>query len=228
MGNILNYIQENVEDYDYLIRRIGITLLVIVILWLVQSLISRVVDKYAKKEITVRRLTRASRLILTLVGVGFIIYTWFYSLEAVRILLAIFAFLIFISIQDVMVDMTYYFYILVKRPFKIGDIVEMKDITGIIDDIDVIQIRLMELGNITHNLEPTGRMFTVPNRTFFEDKVFNYTFEQPYIIQDTNILIDFDADIDKAIRLAGELAFERHKSFWKIMMKTKLNYLRGS
>lgn len=208
MQAFINYLDNNIEDAGFFAYKIGLTVAGILILWVAQRIISYGINKYAEKESTVRRVKSLTATLATFMGIVLVFWIWFASFRGVGIIFAGILFLLFLSLQDIIMDITYFVYVKIKRPFKIGDVVEMKGTVGIIDGIDGIQIRLRELGNIVHNLELTGRMVTVPNRTLFEEKVYNYTYDETFLVQDISILIGFEEDRDLAIRVAGKVAYE--------------------
>lgn len=137
-----------------------------------------------------------------------IFYMWFNSFRGVGILLWIFIFIVGLSLRDILLDIIYYFYVIFKQPFVLEDIIEIRGHVGIVEAIDFMQVHIQELGGILDTKTPTGRIITIPNRTLMEEPLINYTRDTPFVLEDVSMLIDFDADRDKAVRLAGQYIYE--------------------
>lgn len=209
MQDYLNYLEYGVEDGEAFLMRILTTLALVFLMVGLNSLISKFIDRLANKERTVRIWTRISRLLGTTIVFMGIFYLWFSSLRGVGILFGAFIFVLLLSLQDILIDIIYYIYVVFRKPFKIGDVIQIGDYIGIVEDFDIIQVRIQEIGNLTDAMLPTGRIFTVSNRSLFEEKVFNFTRDTKFLIQDINILIDFDADRELALKLAGKFAYKK-------------------
>ena len=59
-------------------------------------------------------------------------------------------------------------------------------------------------------MSPTGRYVSIPNRSIFNKPVYNYNRKDPFVMQDVYILIDADSDRQKALEIAGKIAYERY------------------
>lgn len=226
MQDFIDYLSNNIDDTGQFALKIVTTVIAIALLWGIQTGISYLLHEYAEKEKVIRRVSRTSRTILTLIGLIIIFWLWFSSFRGLGILFAVLAFVIFLSLQDIILDVTYYFYVKIKKPFQEGDILEIDGVVGKVSDIDFLQIQLEEMGNILHNLQPTGRLFTVPNRALINEKVFNYSFENNYILQDINILVSFDTDMENAMKITGRIAYEHFQNMSENYDETELKHFK--
>ena len=64
-------------------------------------------------------------------------------------------------------------------------------------------------------------MVTIPNRTLMEKGLINYTKDTPYIMQDVYLLISFDSDRNKAIKLAGKYIYEFYEELKEDLLENK-------
>lgn len=61
-------------------------------------------------------------------------------------------------------------------------------------DIDFIQFNMAEMGALMDCMTPTGRYVSFPNRFIFQEAVFNYNRDDPFVMQDVFVLIDGKED----------------------------------
>ena len=71
------------------------------------------------------------------------------------------------AIQDILKDLVAGIYILVERPFRIGDEISMETFTGRVEDVSIRATRLRLI---------TGEEITIPNTRVFNSNVVNNTF----------------------------------------------------
>jgi len=65
--------------------------------------------------------------------------------------------------------------ILIRRPFGVGDRIEINGIKGDIIDIRLFQTSLLEIGNWVHADQSTGRIVHFPNSFVFKAENYNYS-----------------------------------------------------
>lgn len=103
-----------------------------------------------------------------------------------------------IGLSDLLKNMAGWAYILSRRPFSVGDRVEVDDTIGDVVDIRLFRFSLMEVGNWVDAEQSTGRLVHVPNGILFSQKVANYTEGFSHIWEDLGVLITFESDYEAA------------------------------
>jgi small-conductance mechanosensitive channel len=123
-----------------------------------------------------------------------------------------------LSLQRVMAAIAGYFIILRGKTFSVGDRIVMGGVRGDVIALRLTQTTIMEMGqppSVTEAADPavwvrsrqyTGRVVTVSNARVFEEPVYNYTREFPYIWEELIIPIPYDADRAKAEAILMEVA----------------------
>ncbi len=76
--------------------------------------------------------------------------------------------------------------LLVEQPIKVGDIVELDNISG---SIVAIGTRSTQVKN------PEGKIFVVPNSFFLEKSVLNWSYENPIIRMNVNFGVAYNSDV---------------------------------
>lgn len=114
-----------------------------------------------------------------------------------------------IALKDPLTNLAAWVFILWRRPFEVGDRVQLGEHTGDVVDIRLFQFCLMEVGNWVHADQTTGRLVYVPNALLFSAPLANYTRGFEFIWTELPVLVTFESDWRKALQLLKELAI-RH------------------
>lgn len=110
------------------------------------------------------------------------------------------------ALQRVIAAVAGYFVILRGNTFTVGDRITMGGVRGDVIALGFIQTTLMEMGQVA-NADPamwvksrqfTGRIVTVSNAKVFDEPVYNYTRDFPYIWDELRAFIHYDADRARA------------------------------
>ena len=75
-----------------------------------------------------------------------------------------------LALQDILKNFFSGVYLLLERPFRVGDTIKVKDQTGVVENIGVRTTQLRTTDNI---------QVLVPNATVFSEVVANHTFVRP-------------------------------------------------
>ncbi len=86
--------------------------------------------------------------------------------------------------------------LIMLRPFKVGDYVEIADISGRVEDIAIVQTRLITFENET---------VILPNRDITDGKIINFS-TRDYVELELSFFVDFDADIEHALDIMNRAA----------------------
>ena len=124
------------------------------------------------------------------------------------------------ALQRVVTAVAGYFVILRGNNFTVGDRITMGGVRGDVIGLGLIQTSIMEMGQppAVQGADPamwvrsrqyTGRVVTVSNDKLFDEPVYNYTREFPYIWEEITLPITYQADRGRAERILLDAA-ERH------------------
>ncbi len=117
------------------------------------------------------------------------------------------------ALQKVVTAIAGYFVILRGTTFAVGDRITMGGVRGDVIGLGFIQTTIMEMGQppaIESSTDPamwvrsrqyTGRVVTVSNDKIFDEPVYNYTRDFPYIWEEMRLPITFGADRRRAERI---------------------------
>lgn len=116
------------------------------------------------------------------------------------------------ALQRVITAVAGYFVILRGKTFNVGDRIVMGGVRGDVIDLSFMQTRIMEMGQSPkeqgdapsmwiRSRQFTGRIVTVTNDKVFDEPVYNYTREFPYIWDEINLPVKYGDDADQVEQL---------------------------
>lgn len=202
---------------------------VILVLQLIRWLILRLVDRRIKNTVTLyqaRKTIGYTSVLLIFVTVAPIWFTGFGSLGTI---IGLISAGLAIALQDLIGSFAGWMFILWRRPFQLGDRIEIGDKKGDVIDLRIFQFSLMEIGNWVNAEQSTGRVVHVPNGKVFRESVANYSRGFRYIWDELPIMVTFESDWKKAKIILQEVVQEHaehlSKSAQKDLRKAARKYL---
>ncbi len=114
-----------------------------------------------------------------------------------------------IALADVLKNLAGWLYIVLRRPFRVGDRIEIGGHVGDVVDQRVFRFSMLEVGNWVDADQSTGRILHVPNGLTFTEPVANYTEGFAFIWHELPMLVTFESDWELAERIMSE-ALEEH------------------
>ena len=85
-----------------------------------------------------------------------------------------------------------------RRLYRIGDRISLGGVKGYVLDITTMYTELREFGDWMKGDTFTGRITTVPNSLIFDQPLYNYTKDFPFIWDEVGNLVTYESDIDAA------------------------------
>lgn len=145
-----------------------------------------------------------SALILLIVG-----RIWFEGIQSLATFLGLLSAGLAVALKDPIADIVGWAFILWRRPFEVGDRIQIGDQAGDVIDQRIFQFTLMEIGNWVDAEQSTGRILHLPNGLIFTDVLANYTKGSRFIWNEIPVLVTFESDWEKAKQLLKDIANEQ-------------------
>lgn len=114
-----------------------------------------------------------------------------------------------IALHETLANIAGWFFIISKKPFVIGDRVQIGDTKGDVIDIRVFQFTLAEVGNWVDAEQSTGRVVHIPNSQVIKEKTANYHSGFRYIWNEIPVLVTFESDWRKTRKILEDIAKEK-------------------
>lgn len=122
--------------------------------------------------------------------------------------LGILGFAVTFALQQPLLSLLAWGYIVVKRPYRVGDRVKIEDTKGDVIDVDYLVTTLWEIdGELVTSNQPSGRVVTVPNSVVLSTAVFNYSWQEfPFVWNELPIQVAYETDLDFAMETMEQIA----------------------
>ncbi|MFZ1731723.1 MAG: mechanosensitive ion channel domain-containing protein [Bacteroidota bacterium] len=174
------------------------SILVITLLWAVRYTVLKLVRKKST-DIRVRYQWQKSSAYVV-VGLGLIVIgrIWFEGFGLLTTYLGLVSAGIAIALKDVLTSFAGWIFLMWRRPFEVGDRIQIGEHAGDVIDIRIFQFTLNEIGNWVDADQSTGRVIHIPNGVLFSTAQVNYTRGFPYIWDEMPVLVTFESDWKKA------------------------------
>jgi small-conductance mechanosensitive channel len=185
-----------------LLASAGLILLMGLLRWLVLGIVHRRVldprDRYRWHKGATYLTVLISALLLTRV--------WLVDLGAFATYLGLLSAGLAIALKDPLANFAAWIFILWRRPFEVGDRVQVGDYAGDVVDIRLFQFTVLEIGHWVQADQTTGRLIHVPNALLFTTPIANFTRGFQSIWTELPVLVTFESDWRKARTLLQAIA----------------------
>ncbi len=118
-----------------------------------------------------------------------------------------------IALKDPLTNVFAWIFILWRRPFVVGDRIQIGENIGDVVDLRIFQFSLLEIGNWVKADQTTGRIIHVPNGKVFTEHLANYTSGFDYLWNELPVMVTFESDWQNA-KLLLEQIVGRHAATW--------------
>ncbi|MGH7482132.1 MAG: mechanosensitive ion channel family protein [Longimicrobiales bacterium] len=205
---ILGGIQNTISAYTGIAgptqEKIFKSLVIIAVLWLLRAV---VIHFTRVEDLRVRyRWRKVASYVAALLGLLLVGRVWFEGVHSIMTYLGLISAGIAIALRDPIVNMAGWAFLMWRRPFVVGDRIEIASRAGDVIDMRLFQFTLLEIGEWVGSDQSTGRIVHVPNGKVFQDPVMNYTRGFQYIWNELSVPLTFDSDWKKAKELLREIA----------------------
>jgi small-conductance mechanosensitive channel len=191
-----------------------ITSVVLLISFVIYRLLLRFLHKriqdVQKFYNTKKAITYAYFIVSVIIGISI----WFEGLSNLSTYIGLLSAGIAIALKDPISNIAAFIFIILRKPFEVGDRVEINGNAGDVIDQRVFMFTLMEIGNWVHADQSTGRIIHVPNHVIFTHPLANFTKGFSHIWNEIEVLITFESDWKKAKLILNDISnkYAKHLS----------------
>lgn len=192
-------------------RKVVMTAVVLIVVPLIGWAISQLISLTGR--VTSKRIAfwtkQGTSLLVAVIVILMLISIWFDDPNRLATVLGLVTAGVAVAMQRVITSIAGYFLILRGKVFNVGDRIVIGGVRGDVVDLSFIQTTVMEMGESkgeqsdspaawVRSRQYTGRLVTVSNAVMFDQPVYNYTREFPFIFEELALPIPYDADCQKA------------------------------
>ncbi len=188
--------------------KIVLSVLVIALLILARRLLLYIVGRRVGDPVRRYRWAKASGYTATVVALLVLAQVWFLAIRNVGVFLGLLSAGLAIALKDLVADLAGWFFILWRKPFDLGDRIQVGVHAGDVVDIRIFAFTIMEIGNWVAADQSTGRMIHVPNSRVFTEPLANYTADFPFLWNEIPVLVTFESDWRRAKAILERIVTE--------------------
>lgn len=183
--------------------------IVVLLLLMIRVMVLRFAWRNIEDQFVRLRYKRAVSYASFFIAVVLLLPIWLPSIRNIATFLGIFGAGFLIVTREIWVSMGGWLYITVRRPYIIGDRIQIGPISG-----DVIDIRLMETSimeaSVAESTQPTGRIIYFPNAKIFTEVVATHSRRFAHVFVELHVRLSNNANWEKASALLEQLAKEHY------------------
>jgi len=201
LTNGLSWLGMGPETQSKLLR----SMLIVAVLLLFRSFVMRLIRRHVTD---VAKRYRWSRGLTTAIGaliVVFLVSTWFSNLESLATFAGILGAGLAVAMHDTVANIAGFLFIAFRRPFEVGDRIEIDGTAGDVIDIRVLQFSMMEIGNWVDADQSTGRIMHVPNGKVLKERTASFTKGFEYIWHEVPVMVTFESNWKAAKGILEEI-----------------------
>ncbi|MBS9524845.1 mechanosensitive ion channel [Litoribacter alkaliphilus] len=218
MNELWNYIDEFVP-YDVRLKVLQ-TIIIILILWLIKKGATRLVSQNVSGELKRQyHWQKTIQYVVVLIGLLLVGSIWITNFQFVTTYLGLLSAGIAIALKDIFVNIAGWFFIYWRRPFDVGDRIQIGEHKGDVVDLRMFQFSILEVGSWVDAEQSTGRIIHIPNGKVFSDAQANYSQGFDYIWNEQHVYISLDSDHKKAQQILLDIMNEELKDEFKKIEK---------
>jgi small-conductance mechanosensitive channel len=213
--NFFEWLYKNLNLSEEIFWKIIVSFLIIVVLWVIQRIALRIAFKNIDEEDAISRYTWKKTIkntfnILIVIILG--LY-WLERIGSVATFLGIFSAGLAIALKDPLVNFAGWIFIAVRKPFDVGDRIQIGEHAGDVIDLRFFQFTINEIGNWVDADQSTGRIIHIPNGYIFQYPQSNYSQGFSHIWNEIGVLVTFESNWESAKVILEKIVNEHAEQF---------------
>jgi small-conductance mechanosensitive channel len=192
VDKIIPLLQENIS------LNILLSILIILVLWLINKIVHSILEKKISDVKSNYKWKKTTSYISVFLGFILVGRIWFEGIQSLATFLGLLSAGLAIALKDVISNFAGWLFIMWRKPFLVGNRIQIGNHSGDVIDIRPFQFTILEIGNWVKADQSTGRMIHIPNNLIFTQPQCNYDYGFKYIWNEIPVLITFESDWAKA------------------------------
>jgi len=213
MDEIINRLEQWLAGMPNVYTNLFESVIIILILVVIRFIVLRIVYRNVE-DVGVRyRWRKNLAYILSFIGFIIIGRIWFEGVGSLATFLGLLGAGVIIAIREPLMDIAGWGFLLWRKPFEVGDRIEIGGNRGDVIDIRLFKFSILEIGNWVHADQSTGRVIHIANHRAFMDPIANYTSGFDFIWNEIEVILTFESNWKKAKKILNEIAEDHLSDF---------------
>ncbi|MCB2199827.1 mechanosensitive ion channel family protein [bacterium] len=211
MDQITEWLQQTFGISLAIQGKIVSSIVAVLLIALGRSLLLRLALRRIEDPRSTYRWRKTSSYIMWVLAFFFVGRIWFQGVEAISTYLGLISAGIAIALRDPLVNLAGWMFILWRRPFEVGDRIELGEVRGDVIDLRLFSFSMLEIGNWVEGDQTTGRIMQIPNGRIFSFPLANYNKGFSFIYEEVPVLITFESNWREAEALLTTIVEDEAK-----------------
>ncbi len=221
--------------YVPLLQKLVLAILFVSLVLLATRLTKKIYDRRVDNKTTVFNFNRVADLFAALLIFIIILSLLFANWYAAMVSFGIVSLILGFALQNPITSFFGWLYILIRKPYEVGDRIQIGSVFGDVINVSYIDTTLWEFnGNYLSGDHPSGRIIRFANSKVFSEYVCNYSWPLfPFIWNELSVFISYKSNFKfisetvKHIVVAeiGEDMVRRVRRFKRILADTPVDEL---
>lgn len=182
------------------------TLLIILALFLLRLVLLWIVNRRFREDTRALYSWRKGvAYFIAVLGILLVGRLWLEGVQSLATYLGLLSAGVAIALQDLIVNLAGWGFIMWRRPFTVGDRIEIKGQAGDVIDVRIFAFSLLEIGARIDAEQSTGRVVHIPNGVVFREAVANFSQGLPYIWNEIPVMVTFESNWEKAKEIVTQV-----------------------
>lgn len=197
------------------------SIIILLVLGVLRFAILKIVWRFTEEPKNRYAWKRAVSFTIGFLSVILILSVWISAIGKLGAFLGLLTAGIAIALKDPLTNIAGWIFIMVRKPFSVGDRVQIGENSGDIIDIRLFQFSLLEIGNWVDADQSTGRIIHMPNAKVFNEAQANYSAGFKFIWNEMKVLLTFESDWRKAKNMLQEM-INKHAEATSVSAERKI------
>jgi len=198
MEDIISSIQQALGISPENQEKILYSLVILLVLGALRLIILRIVWRVTDDPKSRYTWKRSVSFTIGFLTVLLIASVWVHALGQFGTFLGLFTAGLAIALKDPLTNIAGWIFILARKPFALGDRIQIGENIGDVIDIRLFQFTLLEVGNWVQADQSTGRIIHLPNGSVFLKAQANYSTGFKYIWNEMVVVVTFESQWEEA------------------------------
>ena len=179
-------------------------IIIVFVLFIRFILIKSIFNKTALKNDKTPK--KSNYYIPGIVSIILLFIIWLPHLSAFFTLFSILGTGLVVVLKEVLLNIAGWFYIVIRKPFEVGNRITIDQISGDVIDIRLIEFSMIEISPISAGGQSTGRIIRVPNSMLFVNPLMNSSKDFALWWNEILVKVSIDSNWEKAASMLETLS----------------------
>lgn len=200
-------------------HKIVYSFLIVILFGLIRLIILRIVWRRTEDPKSRYIWKRSVSYLLASFGMLLIGAVWLPAFRQFGAFLGLFSAGLAIALKDPLTNLAGWLFIIIRKPFNVGDRIQVGPHAGDVIDMRIFQFTLLEIGSWVKADQSTGRIIHIPNGKVFTEPQINFNAGFQYIWHEIEVLVTFETNWQKAKAILLDIVMKHGEHITKQVEK---------